>query len=80
MLILLPCCHQVLVVITSLTSSNFTFSFSLVRINDDDQSKDDVNISTNQSEDVIPDVMQIEKITEKCQLRKKESFESQVTE
>ena len=55
------------------------FPFSLVRINDD-QNNDDVNISTDQSEDIITvefQEKQSEEITEKGQLRKKESFESQ---
>ena len=80
MLILLLCFYQFLIVITSSTTNDFTFLFSLVRINNDDQNNDDGNISTDQSEHIIPVEFQheqSEEITEKGQLRKKESFESQ---
>ena len=80
MLILLLCFYQFLIVITSSTTNDFTFLFSLVRINNDDQNNDDGNISTDQSEHIIPvefQHKQSEEITEKGQLRKEESFESQ---
>ena len=69
----LNCCHF-------LTIQEFYIFFSLVRINNDDQNNDDGNISTDQSEHIIPvefQHKQSEEITEKGQLRKEESFESQ---
>ena len=80
LLILLLCFYQFLIVATSSPSSTFTCLFSLVRINNHDQNNDDGNISTEQSEHIIPVEFQheqSEEITEKGQLRKKESFESQ---
>ena len=79
LIILILYFHQFLIVATFLASSNFILPFLLVRINKDDKNNDDVNISTDQSEDIIPVEFQEDKseeITEKIQLRKKESSAS----
>lgn len=72
--------HHFAIVITPFTSSSFIFPSLLVWIIVNDQNNDDVNISTDQFKDIIPVEFQreqSEEISEKGQLRKKESFESQ---